>query len=182
MSVQSEVRNEVDVIERRPSESGFSLVEVVAALTMAVFLVLSVQSTLIASVHSRQSAELDTLRQDQAWRYLQRLRAIPFGNGTLGAATPAQLSELLDDDGDLGTVTFRQVSEASGTDGLAFTTDILGRETRWQIAVSNDLDGDGATTGLREGRQDLFRIEIVANGVRLFTTMRAADLANTIPD
>lgn len=161
-------------------ESGFSLVEASITLVFVVLLVIAVQTALMFSIKTRQSAESDAFRQELAWVYLQRLRALPFGPD--GTPTSGELTELFDEDSDLGTITFQEVSVPAGSAGRTFTANSGSDLVRWRVVVSNDLDQDGTTSGNREGRSDLYLIEIWADDVLMFRTMRSADLAATTKD
>lgn len=165
-----------------PAQTGFTMVELMGSLTVMILLVMALQSTLFSTVKIRSSNEVQARRFDQAYEYMQRLKQIPFGTPADPPATPAQLTELFDDDQDVGNVTLRQVSTAPGSPGHSFTTQLDDVTTRWRVHVNSDLDRDGSATGFREGRPDLLLIEVYAEERLMFRTVRAADYANTQKD
>ncbi|MHC4512207.1 MAG: type IV pilus modification PilV family protein [Planctomycetota bacterium] len=164
------------------TQSGFTMVELMGALVVCVLLLMSMQSTLFSATKIRSSNEIQAIRCDQAYDYVQRLKLIPFGTSSDPAASPSQLTELFDDDQDLGTVTLRQVSTAPGSPGHTFTTMMDDVTTTWRVRITSDLDRDGAINSFREGRTDLLLVEVYAENQLMFRTMRAADFANTQKD
>ncbi|MCC6670786.1 MAG: hypothetical protein IT458_06990 [Planctomycetes bacterium] len=166
----------------RADERGFTLIEVTVMLLFAALMMLTLQSSMLSTVKTRQRTHVTDVLQAQAHEFLQRLLVIPFGAPGDPAATADQLTELFDDDADLGNVTLRQVSVAPAQPGHTFATTRDGVTTQWRVAISNDLDGDGVASGFREGRPDLLAIEVFANDRLMFRTMRAADFANTRRD
>ena len=163
-------------------EAGFTLLELLACGALATVMLLTLQSTLRSSIQSRQKARELESHQALAFEFLQRLTAIPFGDGSEPAVSAEQLTELFDDDDDFGTAVLRQVRVDAGRAGHAFATSIGGRRTQWRILVSNDLDGDGTVAGGREGRTDLLGIQIFADEKLMFRTVRAAPVENTVRD
>lgn len=178
----SSPRDERGGLDRIDAERGFTLVELCASALLSALLLLTLQSTLQSSIRTRTQARTLEVRHAQADEYLQRLTTIPFGTGAEDAPTPAQLTEFFDDDGELGGLTLRQLQTPAGSAGHGFTTESDGVTTLWRVSINDDLDGDGAATGAREGRPDLLRIEIFAEDRLMFRTMRAADVPNTRRD
>jgi hypothetical protein len=169
-------------MSRREHEHGFTIVELTAALAFAVLMLLTLQTTLTSTVKTRERTNRHDAVQGQAYEYLQRLMVIPFGLTTDGAASALQLSELFDEDADLGNVTLQQVRVDVGQTGHVFRTLRDDVTTDWRVLVSNDLDRDGLTTGPREGRPDLLQIEVWADNRLMFRSLRAADFVNTRRD
>lgn len=163
-------------------QAGFTLMEVAVVLVFATLMVLTLQSSMLATVKTKQRTASSDAVQTQAYEFLQRLSAIPFGTATDGPATAAQLDELFDADTDLGNVTLRQLLVAPTAPGFAFTTRRDGVATTWRVHVSTDLDGDGTLSGFREDRPDIAAIAIFAGDRRLFHSVRAADYVNTRRD
>lgn len=164
------------------ADAGFSLVELMGALSVIVIMVMSLQGTMFSSIKLRASnSDLET-RQTQAYDYIQRLVKVPFGSATDPAPTPAQLTELFDDDQDLGTISLKQIETPASSAGHTFTTSLDGVTTDWRIVVNNDFNSDRLTTGFREGRADLLQVEVFANDVMMLRTMRAASVPNTKKD
>lgn len=161
---------------------GFSLLELCASAALAALLLLTLQSTLQSSIHTRMQSRVLEIRHSQADDYLQRMLVIPFGTGSEPAPTPAELTEFFDDDAELGPITLRQIQTPAGEPGHSFTTAREGITTLWRIAVTDDLDGDGTSIGMREGRPDLLGIEIYADNRLMLRTVRAADVPNTRKD
>jgi type II secretory pathway pseudopilin PulG len=164
------------------AERGFSLVELMGALAVIVIMVMSMQGTMFSSIKIRASNSSVETRQAQAYDYIQRLVKISFGSPTDPAPTPAQLTELFDDDQDLGTVSLKQIQTPATSAGHSFTTSLADLTTAWRIVVNNDFNADQLTDGFREGRPDLLQIEVYANDVLMMRTMRAASVSNTRKD
>jgi len=167
---------------RDREERGFSLVELMLSLSLVVLTLILLQSTLFSAIRTRVATAEQDHRNALAYDFVQRLTAIPFGKAGDPPATPAQLSEFFDDDQDLGTVVLKNLETPAGSDGHSFTTTLEGVTTLWRIAVTADLDGDGLTTGFREGRPDLLMIEVYAEDRLMFRTERAAGFPNTRKD
>jgi hypothetical protein len=166
----------------RAAERGVTLLELTAALTLAVIILLTLQSTMLSSIRGRERTRVLEARVGHAHEYLQRLLVLPFGTTLDPAATDTQLTELFDDDMDLGNVSLMQVRTAPGAPGHSFTTVRDDVATDWRVVVGQDLDRDGALGGFREGRNDLLLIEVFAENRLMFRTLRAADFANTTRD
>lgn len=166
----------------RSDAAGFSLVELMLSLGLVVITLILLQSTLFSAVKNRVATAEQDHRNAQAYDLVQRLTAIPFGMQGDPAATGAQLSELFDDDQDLGTATLKSLETAPGTPGHSFSTNFDGIITPWRVSVTADLDGDGKTLGFREGRPDLLQIEVYALDRLMFKTTRAAEFPNTRRD
>ncbi len=171
-----------DIPQRNDELAGFSLVELMLSLSLVVVTLILLQSTLFSAIKNRVATAEQDQRNAMAYDLIQRLTAIPFGKQGDPAATGAQLSELFDDDQDLGTVNLKNLQTAPATPGHSFTTNLDGVTTAWRISVTSDLDGDGLTTSFREGRPDLLQIEIYAQGRLMFRTARAAEYTNTRKD
>lgn len=164
------------------SETGFSLVELMLSLGLVVITLVLLQSTLFSAVKNRVATAEQDHRNAHAYDLMQRLTAIPFGKQGDPAATGTQLTELFDDDQDLGIVTLKSLETGPGTPGHSFSTIFDGISTRWRVTVTADLDGDGNTTSFREGRIDLLQIEVFALDRLMFRTSRAAEFVNTRRD
>ena len=178
---------DIEMIETTPaghfsSEAGFSLIELMGALVVLTIMLLGLQSTLFSSIKTRASNKVQEHRNRLAIDYMQRLKKIPFGTAADPVATAAQLTELLDDDQDFGTVTLQQIDTAPAAPGYSFTTLLEGVTTDWRITINNDLDRSGVADGFREGRQDLFLVEIYAENRLMLRTFRAAGFTNTTKD
>ena len=168
--------------DRKGDQKGFTLVEVVAVLAISVFLLYALHTSLAASIKSRQLAERTHRLSGLAAEYLSRLRAVPFGQAADPVPTGLQLSELWDDDQDLGSITLHQVSVPVDQLGHTFTVASNGLIGTWRVKVSKDLDGNGIIDGDRDGRNDIFRIEIYFNDVLQRQTVISAEPAFTKED
>lgn len=167
---------------RQTHQRGFTMIEVAAVLAISVFLLYALHTSLAASIKSRQLAERTHRTDNLAAEYLSRLRAIPFGQVSDPKPGAIQLSELFDDDQDLGTITLHQVAVPAGELGHTFQVASNGLVGTWRIRVSNDLDGNGSIDGEREGRADIFRIEVWFNNILQRETLLSADPAFTRQD
>lgn len=163
-------------------QDGFSLIEVMAALSISVLMVLCLHTSILSSVQQRERSDFHQRVRGIAYDYMQTLLAIPFGSGSAGTARPAELQELFDLDDDVGTATLRSVQTPVGDSGHSFTLATEGVDVLFRVVVQSDLNGDGTTDGFREGRSDLLKIELFADGRLLFETIRAADFETTAKD
>ena len=152
------------------------------AIALTILLLFALQSTLFSTTKMRVSVKTQDERNEQSYDFVRRLQVIAFGTPANPAATGPQLSEFFDDDQDLGGITLKQIETAPGNAGHSFTTVRRGVTTDWRVLVSADFNGDGLTTGVREGRADLVQIEVYAENRLMFRTFRAADYPNTIGD
>lgn len=164
------------------AEAGFSLVEAMLTLVLAVLVVYSVHATLQASIKGQVASTQMHSVQRMASDFLSRLRRISFGLFTDPPASALALDELFDADDDFGPITLHQLAVAPDNPGFTFRTGIDGVVGTWRIKVDRDLDGDGSTSGPREGRQDLLRIAIFFDERLILSTIRAADPAFTQVD
>lgn len=168
--------------ELAETEKGFSLVEVVGALTLSIVLLYALHSTLRASISARVASERTHAVRQLAENFLQRLRQIPFGRVTDGVASGGQLSGLFASTPDLGTTSLHQVKVAPDQPGHSFVVAGSGFRSTFRVKVSTDLDGDSVLAGAREGRSDLMRIEVWCDDRLLTSTLRAAEPADTVKD
>ena len=166
----------------RRAADGFSLVELVGALSLSIVLLFALHSTLRSSISARQSSERSHHVRQLAENFLQRLRQIPFGRNTDGVATGGQLSGLFASTPDLGTTSLHQVKVPYDQPGHSFVVTGPGFQGMFRVKVSSDLDGDSAVGGVREGRSDLMRIEIWFDGRLFAETLRAAEFSDTTID
>jgi hypothetical protein len=151
-----------------------TMIELAIALVLTSLLLYALHSTLQSSIRGRRAVARDDAVMRLARDYMDRLTVIPFGNATDPAPAPDQLTELFDGDGDLGNITLHQVRVPATSPGRSFSVDAGGSRGRWQVKVSDDLNGDGSVGGPREGRPDLLRLEIRCDGRLQLATLRAA--------
>lgn len=162
--------------------AGFSLVETMLTLVLAVLVVYSVHATLQTSIKGQVASAQLHETQRMANDFLSRLRCISFGLLTDPPASSLALDELFDDDDDFGPITLHQLAVAVANPGYTFRIGMRGLVGTWRIKVDRDLDGDGLTTGPREGREDLLHIAIFFEERLIVSTIRAADPAFTQVD
>lgn len=167
---------------RGAAEHGFTLVETLATMVLAVFTLLALHSTAQSAIAGRKSLQRTQQAHLMATEFLDRIRQLPFGRDTDPEPTADELTELFDDDQTLGPITLHQLAVAPDQPGRTFTAASNGLIGTWRVKVCNDLDGDGATTGPREGRSDLMRVQVWFDGQLVVETMRAAEVFETIPD
>lgn len=161
---------------------GFTLLELTVSLLLASLLLYAVHTSLQTSIRGRRAAEQNHRTFQIALDLLDRLREIPFGSPTDPAPTSLQLTELFDDDNVTGTITLSQLRVAPTAPGYSFDVAANNVVGTFEVHVSDDLDGDGANTGPREGRPDLFRLAILFNGRLQIATLRAAEPDFTVKD
>lgn len=162
--------------------AGFSLVETMITLVLAVLVVYSVHSTLQTTLSGQVAANQLYATQRMANDLMARLRAISFGTVTDPPASALALDELFDDDEDFGPITLHQLAVAPSAPGYSFRTNMQGVVGTWRVKVDRDLDGNGDTDGPREGRDDVFRIAIFFDEALVLSTLRAADPSFTQVD
>ena len=174
--------SQLECTHSTPRNAGFSLVELVAALTLSIVLLYALHSTLRSSISARQTSDRVYRVNQMAEQFVHRLRQIPFGKPSDGVATGGQLSGLFASTLSAGTTTLHQVKVAHDQPGHSFVTTGNGVNGTYRIKVSSDLDGDSALSGAREGRDDLLRIEVWFNDRMLAATLRAAEPSETTKD
>jgi prepilin-type N-terminal cleavage/methylation domain-containing protein len=167
---------------RGSSAHGFSLIEVCITLTISVILLFALHSSTRSSIMTRRSAEREYQIHLTASELLSRLRRIPFGSATDPAATAGQLTELFDDDDDLGSATVNQLVHPPADPGHTFTMVTSDFAGTWTIRVTRDLNDDGDVNDQRENRPDLVRLSILLDDRRIVETMRAAEASATTID
>jgi hypothetical protein len=157
------------------SAAGFALAEVTIAMVLAVVMILALHQMISVSLKARQSADKKFHVSLRSEDYLRKIRQLQFGKASDPPPTATQLSELFDDDEDVGTITLHQLKVLPSSPGHTFSVASPELEGLFRVKVSNDLDGDGSLTGPREGRDDLLRIEIYFDNRRTLDTKRAAE-------
>ena len=82
----------------------------------------------------------------------------------------------LDDDAEAGSATLMALTQAPVTDGAwKFQLADFPVEGEWAVAVTQDLDGDGAVVGALETEGSLVRITISFNQERILSTVRGKE-------
>ena len=163
-------------------QQGFSLIEVSLALGLVVLALLAIHSTLSASVEGRKASTDNQRAHVLGAELLGRLKSINFGSPTDGTPSAAQLDDLFDSDSDPGTITLTQLVVPPDQPGFTFAVAEDGVIGTWRIRVTQDLDGNGAIDGPRDGRPDLFRMEFFFDERLVFETFRAAAAGDTVFD
>ena len=163
----------------RNSEAGVTLIEVMIAMAISVMMLFSLHAGTKTAVDSRKDLDYRHRVFVLASEYIERVMQIPFGKPSDMPATPTQLTELFDNDDDLGTASLLQLKVDPLLDGHSFRVVSDGVRGEFMVKVSNDLNGDGSTSGAREGRNDMLRIEVRFDGRLVLETVRAADPAFT---
>lgn len=164
------------------AEQGFTLVETVVTMVLAVMMLYGLHATLNTSIRGRQSAQELATAHGHAMDFLSRLRGITFGQATDPAPGSNLLDELFDDNQTFGTITLHQLVVQPTAQGHTFAMANGGVVGTWRVKVSRDLNRNGVIDGLREGRDDLLGIEIYFNGRLMASSMRAADPDFTTKD
>lgn len=164
--------------------AGFTLVETMITLVLAVLMLYGMHATLSSSIRGRSAAQQIDQVHVQATDYLNRLRAIPFGAASDSPAGPGALANLFDGDQEYGSATLQQLRVPVTSIGHWQDVAAGGLIGRWRYKVSRDLnhDGDETDAGLREGRDDLLGIEIWFNDRLVMHGIRAAGPDDTTPD
>ena len=186
----------------RRSERGMTFVEVLVAVgVLAVSVGGFVMAVLSAHSASAASREREMVR-GQAFKYMERLLAVPYGTQADSAASAAAVEELFDDDGVVtsgGGLSLMSLRTPVNSDGWRFRIHGFEADGVFEVEVNSDLDGNGVGNGIRgietpttgfgshvagdgvslvalnsENDPNLLRIEIFWNGEPVLRTYRAA--------
>jgi prepilin-type N-terminal cleavage/methylation domain-containing protein len=159
--------------DMRSKARGFTLVEVMVTITVFAILALGMGAILSRGYTSARALDEQASVTATANTLLGRVNTIQFGTTRDAAPTSAQINEFFDSDADLGTITFQQLRMAQGANGyISFTIAGLSGDAR--LIISNDLNGDGDAVDTREGRTDIYRVEVRYNNNMILKTYRTA--------
>jgi len=171
----SESNNMNSAKDKRERPYGFTIVEIMVTLAVFAIFALAMGAMVTKGYSSERAIEDQATVTATANTLLGRINAVQFGTTSDAAPTTAQINEFFDSNSDLGNITFQQLRIAQGTSGyIGFT--ISGLSGTVKLTISNDLDDNGNTTGFREGRTDLYRVEVKYNNNLILRTYRAAPI------
>lgn len=160
----------------RKGQRGFSLLEVMLVTSM----MMTVVATVAVGIRSGHAANEEIRRRAVLTAFsgelMDRLFRIDFGLPDDPDPTGAQLEELLDDDDVLGSITLSMLVKDPGEKGYTLQLTNFPYTGHWEIRVTQDLNNDGDVMDAREGRDDLYRIDILYSGILILETMRSAPL------
>jgi hypothetical protein len=153
--------------------AGFTLIEMtlVGALMVAIF------STFVLGLRAGHAANREIERSNAitlvADDIMDRLFRINYGQVTDGAASAAQLTALFDDNEDLGTASLMSLKVFAGAVGYQFKLGNFPWPGTFEVRVTADLNGDGDELDANEGTANILRIDILFDGKRYLSAMRA---------
>ncbi len=175
---------------RTSKEQGFSLLEVLVALTFLTLIFLASGLTVQSSSLVARQMEEDLLIQTQAQNYVDLCLLQPFGRETDDNPLPDLLVEVFDNDEEPGDITLHQLTRwPVSDDGWRFELTSFPVPGEWRVSVTSDLDGDGGTgtttatgndaTSLAsvEASRGVFRISVFFNERPILTTNRAKEVS-----
>ena len=158
---------------RSKCERGFTVLEVMIITSM----MMTVLATVTVGLKAGHTAKEEMRRRDlltvMSSDIMDRLFQVPFGNPGDEPPSPAELSELFDDDDFLGPVTLSGLRVPAGMPGFTFELANFPYNGTWEVRVAADLNADGDEEDENEGRDDLFRVNILYDGVLILETMRS---------
>ena len=153
--------------------AGFTVLEVMLVTSM----MMTVLATVTVGIRAGNTANEELRRKSvltaMSGDLMDRLFAINFGRDGDLPATPEQLNELFDDDDFLGDVTLSSLRVAPGIEGVSFQFANFPYNGIWEVQVTADLNADGDEEDTREGRDDLFRLNIFYDDVLILECMRS---------
>jgi len=158
---------------RHARNAGFTLIEMtlVSALMVAIF------STFVLGLRAGHAAAKEIERSNAvtlvADDVMDRLFRIDFGRPTDGAASAAQLTALFDDDENLGSATLCSLRVFAGAKGYQFKLANYPWPGTFEVRVTADLNGDGDELDANEGTMNLLRVDILYDGKRVLSSVRA---------
>lgn len=162
---------------RRKREKGFTLIEVLVTTAMLAGVLGAVTLGLQACHDAADEMERKAIVTRTASQMMDRLFMIDFGTGTDAPPSDAQLTELFDEDDDLGTATLTTLRLAVDDPGYQFTLGNFPYPGIWEVRVGTDLDLDGDETDNLEGEDDIVRMDIYYEGVLMLSSMRSAEVS-----
>lgn len=188
----------------RSKVAGTSLVDVVISMGVLVVTAGGLGVTVISTQNAtNQMGRRDVIRE-QAFKYVERMLAIPYGVDSGPAASATEVADFFDDDATM-PAGITLMALRTPTNGAGWRFGLSGFEAKgvWEIEVNSDLDGNGTNLGLRgtltptvggsevagdgvtlvtmlsANRTTLTRIEVFFNGVSVHRTLRSAPVQGT---
>lgn len=185
----------------RNRQRGTSLVDVMATLAVIVVSLGGLAMSVLQTQRSSSEMRRRDMERAQAMKLAERLMGLPWGSPSDPQPSDAVVAALLDDDSSTGLapgLTFLSLRTPVNDAGWRFSIAGFEGGGLWEIEVNHDLDGDGVLTGVRatgvptagdelpagdgtsvvpllsEGRDDLFRVEILHDGRSAARFLRAA--------
>lgn len=161
---------------RHRRAGGFSLIEVLLVTSMMMTVVATVAVGMRSGYTANEEINRRAVLTSLSGELMDRLFRIDFGQPGGVAPSGDQLTELFDDDDSFGTATLCQLAVAPGGPGYLFQLENFPYNGTWEVRVTSDLNNDGDDGDPHEGRPDLYRIDILYDGLLVLETMRSAPI------
>ena len=162
---------------RAAVEGGFTLIEVVVAISVLLICTLSLGLCLQAGAVVARELREEQVLLAQAQSIVDRIMAQDFGQTFDADPTVAQLEEIFDPDPYGGTITIQQLSRWPPVDGgWKFELGSFPVDGEWNVSIDTDLDGSGVVDGDLETGGRVFRISVFFNERLILRTNRAKEV------
>jgi len=143
-------------------ESGFTLVEIVMAMSILLLCTLALGLSLQGGAAAARGLREDQVVLAQAQTFIDRIASQEFGHDYDPDPTAGQVTEIFDADDDPGDVTIFQLSRWPAADGgWKFQRSDIQLQGEWKVVLDTDLNGDGLVAGDLETGQKVFRISVL---------------------
>ena len=162
---------------KRRDQEGFTFIEVMVVAGMLAGVLGAVSLGIQACHRATNEMERKAAVTRVASDLMDRLFNIDFGNSGDAAPTGAQLTELFDDDADLGTASLTGMRLEPTQEGYNFTLANFPYNGQWTVRVGADLNLDSDETDEWEGRDDLLRIDVFYAGSLVLSSMRTREVS-----
>lgn len=175
---------------RQDSDGGFSLLEVLFAMTFLTLAVVSVGMGVQSAALTTREIQEQLAIQNRAQGFVDGILAAPWGGPADEDPTAGLVSEVFDDDVEIGAVTLHQLSRwPAGDDGWRFTLASFPVTGEWRVQVDNDANDDGQVGAVvaegdplkplydAETEQRVFRIRVFFNERLVLATNRAMEVS-----
>jgi hypothetical protein len=176
------------------SESGFSLLEALFALSILTLILVTVGMGVHSAALSTREMQERFAVQAMAQTFLDTILAVPFGSDADPDPAGGQISEVFDLDATLGDITLHQLRRWPAVDrGWTFVLGDFPVEGVWRIQVDHDLDDDGGVGTVAaasfdsaadiqsletlESSRSVFRIRVFFNDRLILATNRAMEVS-----
>ena len=164
-----------DHVKRR-KQRGFTLLEVTISAGFLVVAILGTGMAIQAGLSSTREMQERQLVRVRAQLHLNQVMSLNFGLRGDPQPTQAQLEELFNDDTDPGSATLMALTQAPAQDGAwTFRLGDFPVDGQWTVAVTQDLDRDGAVAGPLETGGVLVRITVSFGNEEILSTIRGKE-------
>ena len=157
--------------------SGFSLVELMLAISVLLVSVLAVGLALQAGMRTTREMREDQVLQATAQSFVNRIVHQNFGQTFDPDPTANQVEAVFDCRQAPGDITVQQLTRWPPADGgWRFTLAGFPVEGQWRVVVDQDLDGDGLVAGAIEEGKRILGIRIFFRDQLVLSTSRSKEV------